>query len=212
VCAFDPSSLAHVEATVTPDIRQLELVVRDRECIEELRGVVFDAEGRPVRGIEVVLQLSLERNGIGASRGLGRQAISDAEGCFRLTRVPRSGASLMLFGASIQTRGLALANSELDAAFIEIRVAKVLLVQVDARNADPQPVAVQFLDESDRTVFARHPGGGHGRHSVIELHAGRSGVIAVDPEARFAVLLVPGAEIARVRIEPSDQVTIVRSP
>ncbi|MEM7205108.1 MAG: sigma-70 family RNA polymerase sigma factor [Planctomycetota bacterium] len=157
--------------------------------VARLRGRVVDRHGRPLEGVEVVVQGP--GYGVGASRVYthGASARSDADGAYELDRVPRRGVWLRA-----ERPDLFLATREIEAIQREPawRLSRSARLQIGV--ADPTARTVRLVDEAGAAITVWAPAGS-GRRSIAEipLHHGRTVVVEVPCHAVAVVVTSDGA-------------------
>jgi protocatechuate 3,4-dioxygenase beta subunit len=200
VLALDTTTSLAVSARARPSAEELVLVVPDDALIEELDGVVLDQRGVPVRGVSVAVELEIERYEVpNQSTVLNRtdpRATTDAEGSFRLARVPRRGITLQFTSESIRSKSVAPGEAGFGPGRLEVRVARSMLVRVDVRGRVPLPTSVRFLDASGGPAIVKLIS--RGSMFDVPLHDGRSEIVSAPETATVAVLRQNELEIGRI--------------
>ena len=201
VLAVDVATSLALSARVRPSDEELVLVVSADALIEVLEGVVLDQRGLPVRGVEVAVMLGLERyeaagESLEASSADPRTT-TDADGVFRLERVPRRGVTLRFRSESIREQSLEAGDEGFSAGRLEVRVMRSMLVRVDVRGFAPLPTSVLFLNASGAPATVRVISKGN-MAGDVPLHEGRSEIVSAPETATVAVLRQNEREIGRI--------------
>lgn len=209
VLALDPATSLAISARARPSDEELVLVVPEDALIEELEGVVLDQRGVPVRGVGVAVELPIERyEAPSRSTELSRtdpRTTTDAEGSFKLVRVPRRGIALQFTSESIRSKSVAAGEEGFGPGRLEVRVARSMLVRVDVRGRAPLPTSARFLDTSGGPVIVKLISRGSSMFDV-PLRDGRSEVVSAPETAAVAVLRQNEVEVGRIvlALQPGD--------
>ncbi|HKB15275.1 MAG TPA: sigma-70 family RNA polymerase sigma factor [Planctomycetota bacterium] len=209
LAALDPASLVLARApTVPAGTEGVELVVPENALHERVRGQVVSRTGRPVAGVRLEVSRVLFRvPGPGSRgeeegfRGVTRAAssggtTSDPEGRFELSRVPRTGARLVLGGDAVLPKQVPIPDP-LPPEGMRIVASLRFHLRVELRDARPgDEIAVE--DDAGHEQRLELFMGGSSRITRIraELVDGSSAVLAVSDAARVLVVY-RGTEVLR---------------
>ena len=147
--------------------------------LEELVGRVVDRRGIGVAGARITVHLTLNRQGSSSLSTRGSSAVTDAEGEFRLARVPRRGVSLGVSGSEVMPAEIGVEELERRIEAEEepvLEVARRRHFRVTILGAGEGTVEVQFLDERDRSLMIYDfSAGGYTANSSLTISLGGDG-------------------------------------
>ncbi|HUR27904.1 MAG TPA: sigma-70 family RNA polymerase sigma factor [Planctomycetota bacterium] len=198
---MDPKTLS---ATTTEEIRagdaSVRVVMPKADLLPKLAGRVLDDAGAAVAGVEV--RLTAEAVGVRARvfggnvfvtvRPNREEAVSDAEGRFEFTDVPRAGMQITLSSEQIVPLGVDVPSLANPAAFtVEVHTRCSLEVLVASKDLIADSVAVRDGDGEpiDIMVIAR---GSTNAYTSVPIVDGRSGVVSTSSAARTVDLYKDG--------------------
>jgi len=185
----------------------IELRLERDAWIDDLAGRFVDLEGKPQADLEVALDIELPLEWMVPGGELdSRYTRTDAEGHFRLGRVPRDWAALQINAPDLAS-GLRLPISasgpEQGWTYLLPRGPNLRLEWV---RAGPLPDSLEILDAQGEplAVYIFLAGRAHSRAERVHLRGAASLLLAVSPDAR-CVSLRRGDEVVERRpltVEP----------
>ena len=160
-----------------------------REVFAEVRGRVRGPDGRALAGLSLELYRPMRdvtaRVFGGRSRVVmsefGDSVTSGADGSFRFTNVPRSGASLTVRGDDIVPTKVDIASDELEIV-VDLRCHLEVVLREPVARYDRIEVADEQGQGLDLMVLSN---GGMQAWTDVDLVDGRSGVLSVSSRARL---------------------------
>jgi hypothetical protein len=201
---MDPKSLF---ATTTEKIRAgvsgVRVAMPVADTIAKLSGHVLNDDGDPVAGVSV--QLSGEAVGVRSRVFGGRvyvtvrapreSSVTDAEGLFAFTDVPRAGMQLTASSEHIVPLEIDVASiQDPSACRIEVHTRCSLEVLVSSKDVIADSVAVRDAGGKSIDIMVIDQGGVNA-YTEVPLVLGRSGVVSTSSAARTIVLLQAGAVV-----------------
>ena len=216
---MDTDTLVQVEtAPVHPDDGPLSIVFPENTGHREVRGVLRTADGMAAPNVQVgVSRRSLNiEYGQGSSvswDSSGESTLSNEEGAFRLERVPRTGARLIVHGGGMRYQTVTL-DEEQSIDDLQIVVERELVschVQVELAGDVQRANSFELVDAEGRsTNLAIVRAGSKVSTTRANLTEGRSMVLRV-PEGEYELVLYLGDERVEsewVSVVPGDVVVL----
>ncbi|MFY9345802.1 MAG: carboxypeptidase-like regulatory domain-containing protein, partial [Planctomycetota bacterium] len=167
-------------------------------------GRVTTRAGTPAAGVRLRGHVEVHANGGGmAGSGVPVSATTDAEGRFRVDRMPRLGVQLTFTGDEWIDHSVALAE-QADPEALQVSVLRRCHVRVECTGAAWADAWIEFQDANGGVLLIteRRRSTVMSRDSV-ELHRGKTGVFAISEAATTMVLRTPdGKRQQRVPVVP----------
>lgn len=185
----------------------LDLVLHQRtdEVWPELRGQVVARDGTPI--VEAHVSLSRELDLVGAEGGIyfvqnaSTPSVKvDDEGRFTLSRVPREGSTLNVYGAGLVDPELPLTPG-LDPRDVRVVVDRWVKLSVDVSGPLREATGFTLLDDHGEALQLRWAvAGGQQRNWSCALDAGASTVVECVDRVVTLVLYHGDEELTRVPV------------
>ena len=218
VAALDPVTLVSTERAATrAGQSHIELLLPTGKTVRRLRGRVVAADGQPIAGVVVRASKIVAHVALASDTSWMRsaradaQSVTDADGRFELTGVPRADVSIGLEGDAIlpdsysidqvaATRGPSSTDDEWSG--VELQASRRYHVQ--AVVADPtrgNRVAVLNAAGEMLTLTVFFGAGSRMMDEFVPLHQGKSAAFVVSEAATTLVLFDGKREVVRTRLE-----------
>ena len=216
--AFDIPTLRRARSEgVLAGSSGIELRLPPPEAGTALAGTVVDGSGEPLAGVAVSAGLVTKRFDWGeklspsSSEAYGPQAVTDAEGAFRIEAAPSDIDRVSLDGDATLPTKLDL-DPEMPREALRLVAPGRRMLQVEVIGILADATSFSVLDEGGEAL-ALYSFRGRGRTSSTawQLHDGRSPVLAVADTARTLVLARGMDELMREPLElEREDVNLVR--
>ncbi|MCP3916968.1 MAG: sigma-70 family RNA polymerase sigma factor [bacterium] len=203
LAALDPDTLAMVEsAPIDPGTARVMLELRGTKS-GAFAGVVRDERGAPLPGLRVRAMIEpFETHAtIGAGKlsavaqRAGASTVTDAEGRFRLPRVPYGRLAIEVLGDAILPLERRLREDE-DPAQLELALETRCPLEVVVESETIQADSVRLLDDAQELVFIwALRGGGLEVNDQWPLVEGRTGRVTAGVNATKIELLLGGQQV-----------------
>lgn len=203
VQALAPETLVSVEsAPLRAADSPVELVLPTNDVHDLVAGRIVSRGGRPVPGALVRLfrktfevQLAEGRQNDAQE---GESRITDPDGAFEFTAVPKEGVHLLVTGDTLLFAGTDLMRED-DVTDIEIAVSVRLHLQVELDAPHDRADSLRVLDAAgNQLTLNRMAGEGAHFGPRMPILDGRSAVISLDEDAATLVLERGAEEVARM--------------
>lgn len=206
--AYDPKSLVQVRSEPVAAGSSVVLRVPQQASIESVRGRVVSRRGDPVEGARVSSMLLTSTYQGGSSWVRGEGVLTDAQGWFELSGVPRDDPWFTVSGETVIPERRAVTVEEIEAGLV-LEVARRCQVRFEGGAG---VTAVEVVDEEGTVLPAyRFQSGSSMSQMRMTLSEGDSIPFAVSEDARAMVVYEGEQEVERLPLDlDPDELNVVR--